>query len=129
MLGKAFIKQLKLLRHPRAVIPVRIDDKIIQDGVLAMGILYLCVYLAVVFIATILLVVLDVDMLSAFSGVVAAMGNVGPGLGTVGSMSNFSQIPAFGKWILTGIMLLGRLEIYGLIVFFLPHIWKMKVKR
>lgn len=129
MLGKAFIKQLKLLRHPRAVIPVRIDDKIIQDDVLAMGILYLCIYLAVVFIATILLVLLNVDLTSAFSGVVAAMGNVGPGLGTVGSMSNFSQVPAFGKWILTGTMLLGRLEIYGLIVFFLPHIWKMKVKR
>jgi len=94
-----------------------------------MGILYLCVYLAVVFLATILFVVLNVDLLSAFSGVVAAMGNVGPDLGTVGSVSNFSQISALGKWMLTVTMLSGRLEIYGLIVFFLPYIWKIKVKQ
>lgn len=129
MLGKAFNKQLKLLRHPKAVIPVRIDDKIIKDDVLAMGILYVCVYLGVVFIGTIFLVVLGVDMLSAFSGVVATTGNVGPGLGTVGSMSNFSHIPSLGKWILTGTMLLGRLEIYGLIIFFLPQIWKLKTQK
>jgi trk system potassium uptake protein TrkH len=72
---------------------------------------------------------LDVDLLSAFSGVVATTGNVGPGLGTVGSTGNFNHIPLLGKWILTGTMLLGRLEIYGLIIFFLPHIWKTRTKR
>jgi len=124
MLWKAVIKQLKLLRHPNAVISVRIDDKIIKSDILAMGVLYLCVYLGLVFIATIFLVALGVDMLSSFSGVVATTGNVGPGLGTVGSMSNFSHIPSLGKWILTGTMLLGRLEIYGLVLFMLPQFWK-----
>lgn len=124
MFWKAFTKQLKLLRHPNAVISVRIDDRIITDDILAMGVLYVCVYLGLVFIATVLLVVLGVDMLSAFSGVVATTGNVGPGLGTVGSMGNFSQIPSLGKWILTGTMLLGRLEIYGLVILFLPQFWK-----
>ena len=96
---------------------------------LFLGILYLCAYLGLVFIATILLTAFGVDMLSAFSGVVATTGNVGPGLGTVGSMSNFSQIPPLGKWVLTGTMLLGRLEIYGLILFFLPQLWKTKKHR
>ncbi len=122
--GKAVIKQLRLLQHPRAIIPVRIDNKIIQDDVLTMGVLFICVYLSIVFIATIFLILLGVDLLSAFSGVVATTGNVGPGLGTVGSIGNFNHIPALGKWILTGTMLLGRLEIYGLIIFFLPHLWK-----
>ena len=126
MFGKAVGKQLKLLQHPNAIIPVKIDDKSIQDDVLAMSILYVGVYLSVVLVATILLIALGVDSLSAFSGVVGTTGNVGPGLGTVGSMGNFHHIPAIGKWILTGTMLLGRLEIYGLIIFFLPHIWKTK---
>jgi trk system potassium uptake protein TrkH len=52
------------------------------------------------------------------------MGNVGPGFGMVGSMSNFSQIPEFGKWVLTATMLLGRLEIFGLIIFFTAKFWK-----
>ena len=110
------------------MIPVRIDDKTVGDEVLAMGVLYLSVYLAVVFAATVLLIALGVDMLSAFSGTVATTGNVGPGLGTVGSASNFNHIPTLGKWILTGTMLLGRLEIYGLIVFFIPQIWRIKAK-
>jgi trk system potassium uptake protein TrkH len=52
------------------------------------------------------------------------MGNVGPGLGSVGSVSNFAHIPSLGKWILTATMLLGRLEIYGLIIFFMAETWR-----
>lgn len=126
LLGKALRKQIRLLQHPHAIIPVRINGSNIHDDVLAMGMLYVAVYLCLVFVASILLIATGVDLLSAFSGSVAATGNVGPGLGSVGSMSNFGDIPSFGKWILTFAMLLGRLEIYGLIVFFLPHMWKTK---
>ena len=66
---------------------------------------------------------LGVDILSAFSGAAATMGNVGPGLGSVGSASNFSQVPELGKWILSLTMLFGRLEIYGLVIFFIPKQW------
>ncbi|MEJ2054437.1 MAG: potassium transporter TrkG, partial [Calditrichaceae bacterium] len=61
--------------------------------------------------------------LSAFSGTVAAMGNVGPGLGSVGSTGNFAHIPVLGKWLLTLAMLLGRLEIYALFIFITPSQW------
>jgi trk system potassium uptake protein len=124
ILGKAFIKQIKMLQHPRAVIPVRVNGSSIHDDVLAMSLLYIVIYLCLVFVATTLLIALGVDMLSAFSGTVATTGNVGPGLGTVGSTGNYSAIPITGKWILSFTMLLGRLEIYGLIIFFLPHIWR-----
>jgi trk system potassium uptake protein TrkH len=60
---------------------------------------------------------MGVDIMSAFSGSVAAMGNVGPGFGMVSSLSNFSHIPDAGKWALSIVMLLGRLEIFGLIMF------------
>lgn len=124
--GKAVIKQIKMVLHPRGVIPIRMDGKAIHDDALAMSVLYISVYLAVVAFVAICLVALGVDMLSAFSGSVAATGNVGPGLGAVGSLENFGQIPAIGKWVLTGAMLLGRLEIYGLIVFFLPQVWEAR---
>jgi trk system potassium uptake protein len=124
ILGKAFIKQIKMLQHPRAVIPVRVHGSSIHDDVLAMSLLYIVIYMCLVFITTTLLIALGVDMLSAFSGTVATTGNVGPGLGTVGSTGNYSAIPIPGKWILSFTMLLGRLEIYGLIIFFLPHIWR-----
>lgn len=71
-------------------------------------------------VSSLLLRFLDVDGLTAFTASAASTGNVGPGLGAVGSLDNYSIIPAIGKWILSFTMLLGRLEIYGLIIFFLP---------
>jgi len=126
LLGKAVAKQFRQLRHPNAIIYVWLEGRSIHDDALAMGLLYICVYLLVVFIGAMLLISLGVDALSAFSGVVATTGNVGPGLGTVGSAENFGQIPTLGKWILTFTMLIGRLEIYGLLMVFFPHVWKAK---
>jgi trk system potassium uptake protein TrkH len=71
-----------------------------------------------------LLVALGMSPLAAFSGTIATMGNVGPGLDTVGSLENFSHVPELGKWILTATMLLGRLEIYGLIMLVIPGVWR-----
>lgn len=126
MLFKSIGKQLKLLRHPRAVIKVKIGQKNFQDEDLSLGILYIVVYLFIVFIGGLLLIAFDVKPLEAFTGTIVAAGNVGPGLGDVGSTGNFSSIPDVGKWILTIVMLLGRLEIYGVILFILPQTWKLK---
>lgn len=126
MFFKAVFKQLRLLRHPRAVITIKIDAKKIHDDDLSLGILYIVVYLFIVFIGGILLVVAGINPLEAFSGTIAAAGNVGPGLGSVGSTGNFSALPSIGKWILTVVMLLGRLEVYGMLLFFLPQTWKLK---
>lgn len=126
MFYKTLLKQLRLLRHPRAVITVKIDEKKIHDNDLSLGILYIVVYLAIVFIGGLLLVALNVNPLEAFSGTIAAAGNVGPGLGEVGSTGNFNDLPNAGKWILSIVMLLGRLEVYGMILFFLPQTWKLK---
>ncbi len=121
---KAIGKRIKSVQHPRAVITPKIDHVPISDDVLEMNLLYIVLYLAVVFISSILLSSLGVDGLTAFSGSAATMGNVGPGFGLVGSMSNFSEIPGAGKFILTADMLLGRLEIFGLIIFFISKPWK-----
>lgn len=126
IMGKALSKQIKMLRHPRAIVSVKMDGASIQDDVLAMTMLYILVYLTVVFLGSLALIVLGVDVVSSFSAVIATTGNVGPGLGTVGSTGNFGHLPGLAKWILTATMLLGRLEIYGLILFFHPYVWKKR---
>jgi len=113
--------------HPNAVIPIRIDGNAVDDELVSKGVLYIAIYLLVVFIATLLLLVIGVHITEAFSGTVATMGNVGPGLGSVGSSGNFSQLPSAGKWILSLTMLLGRLEIYAFFIFFIPAQWKKSV--
>ena len=113
--------------HPNAVIPIKIDGKVISESVVNKSILYIGVYLGVVFIASMLLTAIGVNLLEAFTGTVAAMGNVGPGLGAVGSVGNFNGIPALGKWILSIVMLMGRLEIYAFFIVFTPKQWSRTV--
>jgi trk system potassium uptake protein TrkH len=121
---KSFIKQLKRVMHPNAVIPIRIDNKSINNNIVNKSILYVMSYLIIIFISSLLLSLSGIDLLSAFSGTVATMGNVGPGLGTVGSTANFAHLPVIAKWILSLTMLLGRLEIYALFIFITPAQWK-----
>lgn len=114
---KSFVNQVKKTIHPKAVIAYRLDKTIIDESIIEAGLIYVTLYLCVVFISSLALTFIGVDIMSAFSGSVAAMGNVGPGFGMVSSLSNFSQIPDPGKWILSIVMLLGRLEIFALVMF------------
>ena len=121
---KGLLRTVKKLRHPQAVIAPKVDGVVIESDTLEGSILYIALYLGIVFLSSVFLTALGVDILSAFSGSAATMGNVGPGFGIVSSMSNFSQIPNIGKWILTLTMLLGRLEIFGLILFVTAKSWR-----
>ena len=127
LLGKAIKKYSKKLMHPNAVIPLYLDRHVVSEDIITKSILYIVVYLVVVFLNTLLLSALGVDNLSAFSGTVATMGNVGPGLGSVGSVGNFNHIPELGKWGLSITMLLGRLEIYAFFIVFTKAQWKKSV--
>ncbi len=124
LFAKGIRKQFRLAQHPHAILPVRLDGKIITDEAMGAAMLYIGLYLVIVVVGGFLLMATGVDATSAFSGVVATTGNVGPGLGTVGSLENFNAVPSLGKWVLTGTMLLGRLEIYGLIMLLLPSLWR-----
>ena len=115
---KSIAKKIKQLQHPRAVLTIKIGGKSLDDAFTMFSLLYIISYICIVFISTLILASLGVDSLSAFSGSAATMGNVGPGLGSVGSVSNFAHIPSLGKWVLSITMILGRLEIFGLIICF-----------
>ena len=112
-----FFKYIKTLVtkmfHPNAVIITRLDGEAVENDIIQNSLLFIALYLLIVFISALLLTALDVDMITSFSASIATMGNVGPGLGQVSSMANYSSLPDLAKWILTLNMLLGRLEIYG----------------
>lgn len=117
VLWKSILSHFSKLKHPRAVIRIKLDRTVIDPSVVEAGVLYIVIYLCVVFVSTLILSFIGVDIMSSFSGSVAAMGNVGPGFGSVGSFSNFGALPDAGKWVLSIVMLLGRLEIFGLLLF------------
>jgi trk system potassium uptake protein TrkH len=74
--------------------------------------------------AVIVMALLGLDFESAFGSVAAAIGNIGPGLGSVGPTDNYAHIPPLGKWVLSFMMLVGRLEIYPVIIMLTPAFWK-----
>jgi trk system potassium uptake protein TrkH len=121
---KSLLRHIRKIQHPKAVIAVRMGNETIGDDLIQGVLLYITLYLAVVFSASLILTLLGVDILTAFSGSAAAMGNVGPGFGQVGSISNFSYIPNPGLWVLSAVMLLGRLEIFGLVIFIFLRSWR-----
>lgn len=120
----AIKQRITKFEHPHAVVKTKVDGVAIDDDTLDASLLFIALYIVIVFLSTLVICFMGIDSMTAFSASAATMGNVGPGFGLVGSISNFSQIPELGKWILTGDMLLGRLEIYGLLLFFLLKSWK-----
>jgi trk system potassium uptake protein TrkH len=75
-------------------------------------------------LATVIMSLIGLDLVSAIGAVAASLGNIGPGLGSVGPMCNYAHLPAMGKWVLIFCMLLGRLEIYTIILLFIPEVWR-----
>ncbi len=121
---KVFLRRLVRLRHPRAIEVIKVDQIRIDDEVVETALTYIILYLSVLMLSAIILTMFGTDIMTAVSAVAAAMGNVGPGFGSVGSMSNYSHLPAAAKWVLTGDMLVGRLEIFALFLFVTVHRWK-----
>ncbi len=121
---KSFRVQLRKQMHPSAVIPTRVGTSIVDTQMVAAVNLYIVVYFLFLFVGAAALCMMGVDYMDAFSASIANLGNVGPGFGNVGALDNFSQIPVLGKFILAAQMLLGRLEIYSLIIMF--SIWKWR---
>jgi trk system potassium uptake protein TrkH len=85
---------------------------------------FFILYIALFVLASLVMSGLGLDVISAFSSVATCIGNVGPGLGLVGPATNFMMVPALGKWVLVFCMLLGRLEIYTVILLLVPEYWR-----
>jgi len=116
--------ELKKLLHPRAIFLVKVRKIRVRSEVMLNVLGFFTLYIALFIFCSFIMAALGLDIITAVSSVAATMGNIGPGLGQVGHMLNYSALPLFGKWVLCMCMLLGRLEIFTVIILFLPEMWK-----
>lgn len=116
--------ELQRLLHPKAIIPIRVGKKAISSDVMSSVTAFFILYMGLFAVAALIMTALGVDVLTAIASVAATIGNIGPGLGTVGPAENYAHIPILGKWVLSLCMLLGRLEIYTVMILFLPAAWR-----
>lgn len=121
---KAIKAQMVQRQHPNAVIRIKLNGIIQEDSVINMAMLFFVLYLLLLMLGTVICTILGEDLISSFSMIVASMGNVGPGFGDVGSMDNYGGLPVMVKYVCTVFMLLGRLEIFGLLHLFLISWWR-----
>jgi trk system potassium uptake protein TrkH len=124
LLAKHAWQELRKLLHPRAVYVLRFNRQPVGPQVVTniLGFFLLLVMVAVA--ATLAMTAMGMDLVSAFGSVAATLNNVGPGVGTVGPADNFAHVPVLGKWVLVACMLLGRLELYTVLVLLTPGLWR-----
>ncbi|AEE90530.1 Trk system potassium uptake protein TrkH [Tepidanaerobacter acetatoxydans Re1] len=117
-------RELTHTLHPKAVVPVKIGGKPIPDDVLRNILAFSYIYIALFVLGSLFIAMLGEDMITSVSSVAATLGNIGPGLGSVGPESTFSEIPQIGKLVLSFLMLMGRLEIFTVMLCFTPSFWQ-----
>ena len=124
LLGKSLKKELKQALHPQVVAPIRMDGKLVNHETIRATNVYVAAYLFI-FAASFLLISLDgFDMVTNFTAIAATLNNIGPGLNQVGPMMNFGGYSNPAKLVMIFDMLAGRLEIFPMLVLFLPDTWR-----
>jgi trk system potassium uptake protein TrkH len=118
MFFKTLKVQIKRQQHPKAIIPVKIGKNTVDEDIINSVLLFMLLFLLIMFIATVILTAMGYDLLSSFSAVLASLSNVGAGFGDFSSLGNYDSLAPFGKILMSVLMITGRLEIYGLILFF-----------
>lgn len=124
LMFKSIRAQMIRRQHPNAVIRIRLNNVVQEPEVINAAILFIVVYLLLLAGGTLVCTLFNIDLVTSFTMIASSMGNVGPGFGEVGSLDNYSAMPAVIKYICTFFMLLGRLEIFGLLQLFVISSWK-----
>ncbi len=117
-------KELKKIIHPHAIIPVRLNRQAIPQDIIYKVMAFFQIYIIVFIFAAAVLSIMGMDFKSAVGASLAALSNTGPGFGIDGPLGNYSQVPIFGKWFLSLLMILGRLELFSVLILFSPTFWK-----
>ena len=121
---KFVLAEVRRMMHPKAVIPIRVGSAVISRDIVRNILGFLALLTALFIGGVLVMTLLGLDLVSAFAAVAATLNNIGPGLGSVGPADNYAHIPLVGKWVLTFLMLAGRLEIYTVLILFAPAFWK-----
>ncbi len=124
LLAKFCYYEFKKLLHPNAVMPVKFNGQVVRDDTMMRILAFSMIYIFIIIIGSFVLGLTGLGFEESLSGVITCMADVGLGLGDLGPSHSFSEIPVFSKWFLAFIMLVGRLEIYSVLLLFTPAFWK-----
>jgi trk system potassium uptake protein TrkH len=117
-------REMTRIIHPRAVLPVKFGEQVIENNVIFAVLAFMLMYGGTVIAMTMLLLATGLDAISAITAVLACINNMGPGLGVVGPSTTFTILTDFQTWVCTVTMLLGRLELFTMLVLFTPAFWR-----
>lgn len=124
LLNKQFYRELIKLLHPNAQTPTKLGGQVVPNKVIYAVLAFFFIYVASITTFTLALTASGLDVFTAFTAVVATLNNTGPGLGQVGPASNYAVLNDFQTWVCTLAMLMGRLELFSLLVVFTPVFWR-----
>jgi trk system potassium uptake protein len=124
LLARQAAREMKLLVHPSAVIPVRIGGQVIPDRIAYSVLAFIFLYFQTIAVLTFLLLLSGMEFVPAMTSIVASVNNMGPGLGPTGPAGNFQGLTDFQTWVCTLAMLLGRLEVFSMLILFTAAFWR-----
>ena len=121
---KSSILELKKLLHPSAIIPVRYGGKAIHQNIVFNILSFFVLYMLIFILSSVLVTFLGLDFTSAIGVTASSLGNIGPALGSVSPVDNFAHLSVGAKWFCAFLMLIGRLELFTVLILFTPYFWK-----
>lgn len=122
---KMGVKSIIQVILPNAIMPLKIDSKPVSDTYVVRAAAFFIIYMFLFVFGTVVMTITEnTDLVTAFAASVACLSNIGPGLGQVGAVENYAWISPVGKWILSFLMLAGRLELYSILILFVPDTWR-----
>jgi trk system potassium uptake protein TrkH len=116
--------ELRRMIHPHAIIPVKFNKRSVDSKIITNVLAFFMLYFIIFGVSTIIFTLMEPDLESAMGAVATSLGNIGPGLGNVGPAENFLHVSSVGKWFLAFLMLLGRLELFTILILFSPSFWR-----
>jgi len=124
LLLKNSVLEFKRMIHPHAVLPVRFNGKTVSQEIIHLVMAFFLFYVLTFFAGTFVMTLLGLDFDTAIGASIASLGNIGPGIGGVGPVENYAALPMAAKWVSAFLMLLGRLELFTVMILFSPAFWK-----
>ncbi|MDO4163254.1 MAG: TrkH family potassium uptake protein [Bacteroides sp.] len=124
ILAKVSKNEFKHILHPNAVLPVRVNKQVVSPSIVSTVLAFCFLYFIVIILSILLMLAMGVGFNESVGCVISAIGNMGPGLGELGPAYSWNTLPDAGKWLMSFLMLLGRLELFTLLLLFTPDFWK-----
>lgn len=123
MLKNSFLEFKKAL-HPNAIIPVRYDKKAVSQNIVFNIISFFIIYMLIFIMSSVILTLFGLDFISALGAASSSLGNIGPAIGSVSPVDNFNHLTSAAKWFCSFLMLIGRLELFTVLILFSPFFWR-----